>query len=161
MDVGCVGFGCEGGSAMVEQRIAAAKQQGIGIIAAAGNSAAAVLFPASSPHVMAVGAIGQLGSYPDDSPQAFEAAAGVTVARGLFVPPFSCRGPELDLSAPGVAAITWQSPDGYAVFDGTSIATAHVTALAALILAHHSDFKGAFAKRDFQRGGQTFQHPKP
>lgn len=157
IDVACLGFGCERGSAIVEQRIAAAKQQGIGIIAAAGNSAAAVLFPASSPHVMAVGAIGQIGSYPDDSPQAFEAAAGVTVARGLFVPPFSCRGPELDLSAPGVAAITCQSPDGYAVCDGTSIASAHVTALAALILAHHSDFKGAFAKRDFQRVERMFQ----
>src|SRR5258708_20358081 len=126
MDVGCVGFGCERGSAIVEQRIAAAKQQGIGIIAAAGNSAAAVLFPASSPHVMAVGAIGQLGSYPDDSPQAFEAAAGVTVARGLFVPPFSCRGPELDLSAPGVAAITCQPPDGSPPFPGTPLPPPHV-----------------------------------
>src|SRR5258708_30892336 len=128
IDVGCLGLGCERGAAIVEQRIAAANQQGMGIIAAAGNSAASVLFTASSPHVMAVGAIGQLGSYPDDSPQAFEAAAGVTVARGLFVPPFSCRGPELDLSAPGVAAITCQSPAGYAVGDGTSFAPGPVTA---------------------------------
>src|SRR5260221_2123376 len=68
IDVACLGFGCERGSAIVEQRIAAAKQQGIGIIAAAGNSAAAVLFPASSPHVIAACAIAPIRSYPDVSP---------------------------------------------------------------------------------------------
>jgi subtilisin len=157
IDVACLGFGCERGSAIVEQRIAAAKQRGVGLIAAAGNSAGAVLFPASSPHVMAVGAIGRLGSYPDDSPQAVEAAAAVMLARGLFVPPFACRGPELDVCAPAVAVIACQSPDGYAVCDGTSLATAQVTALAALILAHHGDFKGGFARPDFQRVERLFQ----
>src|SRR5207248_10948375 len=74
-----------------------------------------------------------------------------------FVPPFSCRGPELDLCAPGVAVIACQSPDGYAICDGTSVAAAHVAALAALILAHHTDFKGGFAGRDFQRVERLFQ----
>jgi subtilisin len=157
IDVACLGFGCERGSAIVEQRIAAAKQQGIGIIAAAGNSAGTVLFPACSRHVMAVGAIGQTGSYPEDSPQAVQAAAAVAIAGGLFVPPFSCRGPELDLCAPGVAVIGCQSPDGYAIYDGTSLATAHVTALAALILAHQGDFNGGFVRRDFQRVERLFQ----
>jgi subtilisin len=157
IDVACLGFGCERGSAIVEQRIAAAKQQGVGIIAAAGNSAGAVKFPACSPHVLAVGAIGQTASYPGDSPQALQAAAGVAVAGGLFVPPFSSCGPELDLCAPGVAVVACQSPDGYAIGDGTSLAAAHVTALAALILAHHSDFRGGFARRDFQRVERLFQ----
>jgi subtilisin len=157
IDVACLGFGCERGSAIVEQRIAAAKQQGIGIIAAAGNSAGPVLFPACSVHVMAVGAIGQTGSYPEDSPQALQAAAAMAGAGGLFVPPFSCRGPELDLCAPGVAVIGCQSPDGYAICDGTSLAAAHVTALAALILAHHGDFNAGFARRDFQRVERLFQ----
>jgi subtilisin len=157
IDLVCLGFGCERGSAIVEQRIAAAKQQGVGIIAAAGNSAGAVLFPACSPHVLAVGAIGQIGSYPEDSPQALQAAAAVAVAGGLFVPPFSGRGPELDLCAPGVAIIACQSPDGFAICDGTSLAAAHVSALAALILAHHGDFRGSFARRDFQRVERLFQ----
>ena len=157
IDVACLGFGCERGSAIVEQRIAAAKQQGVGIIAAAGNSAGTVLFPACSPHVMAVGAIGQRGSYPEDSPQAVQAAAAAAAADGLFVPLFSCRGPELDLCAPGVAVVACQSPDGYAVCDGTSLAVAHVTALAVLVLAHHSDFRGSFARRDFQRIERLFQ----
>jgi hypothetical protein len=157
IDLACLGFGCERGSAIVEQRITAAKQQGVGIIAAAGNSARAVLFPACSPHVLAVGAIGQIGSYMEDSPQTLQAAAAVAVAGGLFVPPFSCRGPELDLCAPGVAIVACQSPDGYAICDGTSLAAAHVAALAALILAHHSDFRGDFARRDFQRVERLFQ----
>lgn len=157
IDVACLGFGCERGSAIVEQRITAAKQQGVGIIAAAGNAAGAVLFPACSPHVVAVGAVGQAGSFPEDSPQAFQAAVAVAVAGGLFVPPFSSRGPELDLCAPGVAIVACQSPDGYAICDGTSLAAAHVTALAALILAHHSDFRGSFGQRDFQRVERLFQ----
>jgi len=156
IDLICLGFGCERGSAIVDQRIAVAKQQGVSIIAAAGNSAGPVQFPASSPLVLAVGAIGQAESVPDDSPQAAQAiAAGV--ASGPFVPPFSCRGPELDLCAPGVAVVACQSPDGYAACDGTSLATAHVAALAALILAHHSDFRGDFAGRDFRRVERLFQ----
>ncbi len=157
IDVAFLGFGCERGSAIVEQRIEAAKRQGVAMIAAAGNSAGAVLFPAFSPHVLAVGAVGQVGSYPEDSPQALQAAAALPVAGGLFVPPFSCRGPELDLCAPGVAIVVCQSPDGYSICDGTSLAGAHVTALAALILAHHGDFRGGFARRDFQRVERLFQ----
>jgi subtilisin len=157
IDVACLGFGCERGSVIVEQRIAAAKQQGVAVIAAAGNSAGAVLFPAFSPHVLAVGAIGQVGSYPEDSPQALQAATALPVGSGLFVPSFSCRGPELDLCAPGVAIAVCQSPDGYAICDGTSLAGAYVTALAALILAHHGDFRGGFARRDFQRVERLFQ----
>jgi subtilisin len=157
IDVACLGFGCERGSALIEQRIAVAKQQGVSIIAAAGNSAGAVLFPACSPHVIAVAAVGQTGSYPEDSPQAAQAAAATAVTGGLFVPLFSCRGPELDLCAPGVAVMACQSPDNYAICDGTSLAAAHVTALAALILADHNDFKGDFARRDFQRVERLFQ----
>jgi subtilisin len=157
IDVACLGFGCARGSVLVEQRISEAKQNGMSLIAAAGNSAGAVLFPACSANVMAVGAVGQAGGFPDDSPQAAQAAAGVAVAGGFFVPPFCCRGPELDLCAPGVAVVACQSADGYAVCDGTSLAAAHVTALATLIFAHHSDFKGAFAAKNFQRVERLFQ----
>jgi hypothetical protein len=157
IDVVCLGFGCQRGSAIVEQRIAVAKQHGIGVIAAAGNVAGPVQFPACSPHAIAVGAIGQVGNYPDDSPQAFQAAAAAPVAGGLFTPSFSCRGPELDLCAPGAGVIACQSPDGFAACDGTSLAAAHVAALAALILAHHNDFRGSFASRDFRRVERLFQ----
>jgi subtilisin len=157
IDIVCLGFGCARSSALIEQRIGVAKQQGVSIIAAAGNSAGPVLFPACSPHVMAVGAVGLTGNYPEDSPQATQAAAATALGSGLFTPLFSCRGPELDLCAPGVGVICCQSPDSYAVCDGTSLAAAHVTALAALILADHGDFKDTFASRDFRRVERLFQ----
>jgi subtilisin len=157
IDVAFLGFGCQRGSLIVEQRLMAAKQQGIAIIAAAGNTSGPVQFPACSPHALAIGAVGQAASFPDDSAQAAQAAAAAPAAAGLFVPPFSCHGPELDLAAPGVAVIACQAPDGYAACDGTSIAAAHVAALAALILAHHSDFRRDFAGRDYRRVERLFQ----
>jgi subtilisin len=162
VDLVCLGFGCERGSSIVEQRIALAKQHGIGVIAAAGNGAGPVEFPACSPHVLAVGAIGEAGTFPDDSPQAaqlaMQAGAGAPTARQpWFVPPFSCRGPELDLCAPGLAVIACQTPGDYAVCDGTSVAAAHVAALAAVILAHHRDFRAEFGRRDFRRVERLFQ----
>jgi subtilisin len=157
VDVACLGYGCPSGSLIVEQRIIAAKERGVALIAAAGNTGAAVQFPACSMHVLAIGAIGQLGTFPDDSPQAAQAAGGLPAAQGLFVPPYACHGPEVDLCAPGVAVLSCASPDGYAVYDGSSLAAAHVTALAALILAEHGDFRRAFSERDFRRVERLFQ----
>jgi subtilisin len=107
--------------------------------------------------VLAVGAIGGLGTFPADSPQAAHAATAAAAAGGLFVPAFSCGGLELDLCAPGVAVVACRSPDGYAVCDGTSIATAHVAALAGLVLAHHADFRRHFAARNGMRAERVFQ----
>jgi subtilisin family serine protease len=157
LDLVCVGFGCRHGSTIVEQRIVAAKQRGIAIIAAAGSDGGPVQFPASTPHVLAVAAIGQAGTFPDDSPHAAHAASAVAAGGGFFVPAFSCGGPEIDLCAPGVAVISCQSPDGYAARDGTSLAAAHVAALAALVLAHHVDFRRDFAARDGRRVERLFQ----
>jgi hypothetical protein len=157
IDIACLGFGCQRGSAMVEQRIVAAKQQGVAMVAAAGNTAAPVQFPACSPHVLAAGAVGQVGTYPQDSLHAAQAAWAEPTAGGLFVPRFSCRGPELDLCAPGVAVVSCQSPDSYAACDGTSLAAAHVAALAALILAHHGDFQHDFTGRNARRVERLFQ----
>jgi subtilisin len=158
IDVACIGFGCERGSAIVEQRIAAAKHRGgMAVVAAAGNLGGSVQFPACSRHALAVGAIGQLGTFPEDGPQAAQAAQAIPAAGGLFVPAFSCRGLELDLCAPGVAVISCQSPEGYAVCDGTSLAAAHVAAVAGLVLAHHADFRREFANRDAGRVERLFQ----
>jgi subtilisin family serine protease len=158
VDLVCLGFGSRHGSRIVEQRIVAAKEKGIGIVAAAGSSGGPVRFPACSPHVLAVGAIGQAaGTFPEDSPHAAHAVAADAAGSGFFVPAFSCRGPEVDLCAPGVAVISCQSPDGYAAHDGTSLAAPHVAALAALVLAHHVDFRRAFAHRDARRVERLFQ----
>jgi hypothetical protein len=137
IDLVCLGYGCEHGSAIVDQRIAVAKQQGIGIIAAAGNTAGAVQFPACSPHVAAVGAIGEVGTFPEDSPQALQAEVAAA-AYGSLVP-FSGHGPGLSarLVSPSLRvrrltvmrrATARRSPP-------------RMVALAALILAHHGDFR--------------------
>lgn len=157
IDVACLGFGYPQGSSILEQRIIAAKQQGLALIAAAGSTGGPVQFPACSPHVLAVGAIGQAATFPPDTLQAAHAAAASTVGGGFFVPNFSSRGPELDLCGPGVAVISCQAPDSYAVADGTSLAAAHVAALAALVLAHHRNFQTDFALRDVWRVERLFQ----
>lgn len=157
VDLVCLGYGCERGSAIVEQCIAAAKERGIAVIAPAGSTGKWVEFPACSMHVLAVGAIGRAGSFPDDSPHAAHEATAERIGGGLFVPAFSCCGPELDLCAPGVAVISCRSPDGYAACDGSSLAAAHVTALAALVLAHHVDFQHQFADRSAMRVERLFQ----
>ena len=103
--------------------------------------------------MLAVGAAGRVGTFPEDSPHAVNTRAGA----GLFVPAFSCAGPELDVVAPGLAVISCQSPAGCVAADGTSLAAAHVAALAVLVLAHHGDFRREFAARNALRVERLFQ----
>jgi len=134
IDVACLGFGCERGSAIVEQRIAAAKQQGVAMIAAAGNLPELCCSRPS-----------RRTSWPWEQSDKWEAIP--KIARKRFRPRRPCRLRRAVCAAifparartrplrPGVAIVACQSPDGYSICDGTSLASAHVTALAALILA--------------------------
>jgi hypothetical protein len=161
IDVACIGVGCARGSAIVQQRLAFGKRQGLAAIAAAGSDGGPVQFPACSPQVLAIGAIGRSGTFPDDGLESTESNPQsdllLAAGSGLFVPSFSCMGPEVDLCAPGVAVISCQSPDGYAACSGTSVAAPHVAALAALVLAYRGDFQTHFARRDARRVERLFQ----
>ena len=161
IDIACIGYGCARGSAIVEQRLASAKRQGVAAIAAAGSDGGGVQYPACSPLVLAIGAVGRSGTFPDDSLESLESTQQndllLAAGSGLFVPDFSCTGPEIDLCAPGVAVISCQSPDGYAACSGTSVAAPHVAALAALVLAHRGEFQTRFARRDATRVERLFQ----
>ena len=161
IDIACIGYGCARGSAIVEQRLALGKRQGVAAIAAAGSDGGVVQFPACSSHVLAIGAIGRSGTFPDDSLESLESNPQsdllLAAGSGLFVPNFSCTGLEVDLCAPGVAVISCQSPEGYAACSGTSIAAPHVAALAALVLAHRGEFRTRFARRDARRVERLFQ----
>lgn len=141
---------------LVRLKIEQARQAGVACVVAAGNSANAVCFPASMPTVLAVSAIGKLGEYPPDSYHATQ-TSGTPTPEGYFSAKFTCFGPEIDVCAPGVAIVSSVPPDRYAAEDGTSFAAPHVTALAALILAHHPDFRlPQFAQRGPARVDRLF-----
>jgi subtilisin family serine protease len=145
-------------SVLVEQRLQQARQLGIACIAAAGNTSGPVAYPASSPAVLAVAAVGRLGEFPPASRHATQPAPGVPIGRdGFFAARLSAFGPEIDVCGPGVAVVSTVPPDGYGAWDGTSAAAAHISGLATLLLAHHPDFAGPFRARTAARVDRLFQ----
>jgi len=144
-------------SEALEQQILRAKRAGIACIVAAGNSGGPVQYPASSPNVLAVAAIGKLDEFPIDSYHAQTLDANVD-AYGYFTAKFSCFGPQVGVCGPGVAITSCVPPNNFAAWDGTSMATPHITGLAALALAHHPDFQNPqYKARGAERVERLFQ----
>jgi subtilisin len=143
-------------SLLVAQKIEEARQSGIACIAAAGSNAGPVAFPANLPTVLAVAAIGKLGTFPPDSYHATQLSSTPT-PEGYFSARFSAHGPEVDVCAPGVGVISTLPPRNLGVLDGTAIATPHVAALAALVLAHHPDFRNGYRMRGAARVDRLFE----
>ncbi|HEX2085323.1 MAG TPA: S8 family serine peptidase, partial [Solirubrobacteraceae bacterium] len=158
IDVVNLSLGSAERSQLLEQKIRLAKQMGVACVAAAGNSAGPVQHPASVPEVLAVAALGKEGEFP---PESYHARQVAKEARrdpaGYFSAKFTCFGPEVDVCAPGVGIVSAVPPNNYAAWDGTSMAAPHVTGLAALVLAHHPDFKGPGGGRNAQRVERLFE----
>ena len=107
-------------------------------------------FPAVLPAVITVGAIGKLREFPPDPCHAYAVMPELIGNGGLFPAAFTGVGPHVAVGAPGVAVLS-SVPGGYAALDGTGIAAAQVTGMAALILAHHPLFQGPLKARSEQR----------
>lgn len=143
-------------SEILEQQILRARQAGVACIVAAGNSGGRVQYPATSPNVLTVAAIGKLDEFPSDSYHVQTVTSPID-GNGFFSARFSCFGPEVAVCAPGVAIISSVPPNNYAVLDGSSTAAPHVTGVAALALAHHPDFQAHFKARNAERVDRLFQ----
>ena len=145
-------------SELLSQKLQEARQKGIACIVAAGNSGGPLAFPATLPFVMSVAAIGKLKEFPADSSHVLSVLPHLIGTGDIFAATFSGAGPQVAVSAPGVAVISTVPGGGYAAADGTSAAAAHVTGLAALVLAHHPLLQeGSFKMRSEQRVQALFE----
>ena len=155
IDVVNLSLGSVQRSLAVEQKLEEAALQGVACIVAGGNSGGPVLYPASSPYTLAVGAVGRLNEYPDETWDATTVLPSLVAPDGIFSPSFSCIGPEVAVCAPGVAIVS-TVPGGFEPQSGTSMAAPHVTGLAALLLAHHPAFLGPLRARTQHRVAALF-----
>lgn len=97
----------------LREAVQAAWEAGLVLVAAAGNEAGSVLYPAAYPEVLAVSGTGK-----DDR----------LVGSSNF-------GPEIDLAAPGEELPTTYPNGRYRLATGTSFGAAHVTGVAALLVS--------------------------
>ncbi len=116
-------------SRLIADAVSDAFDRGTLCLIAAGNSSGPVEFPARLNNVIAVSALGLEGRYPPGTLSASRLPASPSSfgRDGLFAANFTCFGPEIDTTAPGVGIIApvpnRVSPDPlYGVMDGTSMA---------------------------------------
>lgn len=106
-------------SRTIEYALNYAASKGVVIVAASGNEASMLSYPASSKYVISVGATNAYDIVSD----------------------YSNFGPTLDLVAPGTGIPSLMPNGNVTLMDGTSMATPHVAAVAALLLSGNPGLK--------------------
>lgn len=110
--------------------------QGVVVVAASGNDGRQpVSFPGADPQVIAVGAMGRVGTFPQDAVESGDVEAPFGDDPANFVAAFSNVGPQISLIAPGVGIVSTFPINSYAVMSGTSMACPCATGAAARLLA--------------------------
>ncbi|UPV74125.1 S8 family serine peptidase [Halorussus limi] len=115
-DVANISLGGSSGSSVLRDAVQYATDNGVLLVGAAGGGgpcSSCVGYPAAYSEVVAVSATNSNDELAS----------------------FSSRGPEVELAAPGSDVTTGGSDGGCATFSGTSYATAHVSGVAALVMA--------------------------
>ncbi len=131
-----------------EDAIRDAAERGTLCICSAGNSNGAIEYPAAYPECAAVSALGKAGWAPPGTLSA-TSRPREAAKRGrdkLFLAAFSCFGPTLACTAPGVGIVsTVPDRNGYAraymEMDGTSMASPAACGALAVILSRDKEYK--------------------
>jgi len=120
--------------ALLREMLTKANARGIVLIAAVGNAGprSPPLYPAADPGVIGVTA---------------------TDAQDKLMPQAN-QGPQVALAAPGVEILAAAPDGGYQVTSGTSVAAAHATGVAALLLAARPNLTPAQVRSDLVRSAQ-------
>ena len=114
IEIANMSLGGNSSSLSLKQACDNAYNSGVLLVAAAGNNGSSkILYPANYSSVIAVSAVDQNDAFAS----------------------FSNYGKKIELSAPGVGIKSTLSGGGYGAYSGTSMATPHVSGVAALIIS--------------------------
>ncbi len=124
-------------SQVIKDAVDYARAHGTLVVAAAGNTHSAVLYPAAYEGALAIAASDQNDHRA----------------------PYSCYGPEVDLAAPGSSIYSTCVGDSYCSKSGTSMAAPHVSGLAALIWSAYPDHTAAQVTQRLLETAQDIESP--
>ena len=138
VDIINISFGTMEDSDVLREAIKRATDEGILVIAAAGNTGDDVQFPAAYEKVMAVGAVDSTGKITD----------------------FSADGKEVDVMAPGEDVKSVGAFGGSIIVSGTSISAPHVVGLASLLWSKDKSVSADFIKSLIIRSANKTENDK-
>ena len=115
-DIINLSLGGGGFTETLQKAVSYAHEEDVLLVAAAGNSAGSVNYPAAYDECVAVSALDPDGSLAS----------------------YSSRGPEIELAAPGTNVLSTWTDDNYATLSGTSMAAPVVSGVAALVLSRRN-----------------------